>query len=199
MSPLQIQILNAALPLIVFDGWSVETLRKAAESVGLPAADAERAFPAGVLECLNLWNEDADRQMMEALSRDYNLASMKIRDRIATAVMVRLRAQNAHREAVRRGAAHYTLPWNAPQGTRALYRTVDAMWRAAGDTATDWNFYSKRALLAKVYLTTFYVWLNDHSDDLADTEAFLRRRIDDVMQIQKWKFKLKEMVGGGVN
>lgn len=195
MTPLQRQILDAALPLIVFDGWSIEVLRKAACSLGLPEVDADRAFAGGVAECLRLWNADSDQQMVRSLSQDYNLPSMKIRDRIATAVMVRLRQHTGHREAIRRATAYYALPWNAPQGLGVLYHTLDAMWVAAGDTSTDWNFYSKRALLAKVYLTTLHIWLNDDSDDLSETEAFLRRRIDDVMQIQKWKFKLKEMMG----
>jgi len=69
---------------------------------------------------------------------------------------------------------------------------MDEMWVAAGDTATDWNHYSKRILLSNVYTTTLQVWLADESEGLAETEAFLRRRIEDVMQIEKFKAKAKE-------
>ena len=121
------------------------------------------------------------------------MESMKIRERIATGVMVKLRAQQAHKEAVRRALAQYNLPWHAADGLKALYDTCDTIWRAAGDTSTDWNFYSKRLLLSKVYMTTLYVWLDDESEHQEETEAFLHRRIEDVMQIQKAKFKLKGM------
>lgn len=195
MTSLQEQILDAALPLVPFDGWSMETLRAAAAQLGLPQADALRAFPEGVSECLVFWNRRTDAQMVQALSQDYHLESMKIRERIATAVTVRLTLVAPHREAVRRGLTYFALPWHSAEGMKALYRTVDDMWVAAGDTSTDWNFYSKRALLAKVYMTTVYFWLNDHSQGSADTQAYLRRRIDDVMKIQQVKGKLKQALG----
>lgn len=192
MNELQHTILNAALTLAPFEGWTMRMLEKAATQSGLPAIDAQRAFPNGVIQCLNLYNRDADNVMRETLERDYNLSSMKIRERIATAVTVRLKHNLKHREAIRRGLAYYALPWNIPDGTKALYYTVDAMWIAAGDNATDFNFYTKRGLLAKVYLSTLIYWLNDESESQQDTQGFLLRRIEDVMQIQKYKGKLSQ-------
>ncbi len=190
MNDLQRAILHAALPLVVFDGWSMKTLEAAATSCGLHPLDAKRAFPEGVMQAIECWTRDANVQMKETLTRDYHLDSMKIRERIATCVMLRLRQHNPHREAARRTAALLAMPWNAGLSAKLLYDTVDTMWRCAGDTATDFNFYSKRGLLAKVYLSTFMIWLNDDSENLADTEAFLKRRIEDVMQIQKFKAKM---------
>lgn len=189
MLDLQARILDAALPTIVFDGWTESVLERAALSVGLSAFDVKRAFPGGVVDAVNAFSTRADAAMVETLQRDYDLQSMKIRERIATAVMVRLRAHASEREAVRRALGIYAMPWNAPAGLKALYATVDAMWREAGDTSTDYNFYTKRLLLSKVYTTTLYVWLEDTSEDLAETEAFLRRRIENVMQIEKLKAK----------
>lgn len=189
------QILDAALADAVFDGWTDGTLARAAERAGLDAFDAKRAFPGGVVEALNYHSARADQRMLESLSKDYSMETMKIRERIATAVMVRLRQNQPHREAIRRAMAVFTMPWNAADGVKNLWNTVDAMWRAAGDTSTDYNHYTKRLLLSKVYSTTLYVWLSDNSPDLADTEAFLRRRIENVMQIEKFKAKAKENFG----
>src|SRR3546814_236980 len=147
------EILRAALPHIPFDGWSTTALRRGAEDSGHAAADALRAFPGGVADAIEHHSRYADRLMMEELERR-DLASMKVRDRIATAVRVRLEQNAADREAVRRAIGYLALPQNALLSTRLLYRTVDAMWYAAGDTATDWNFYIKRVLLAAVYSQT---------------------------------------------
>ena len=87
--------------------------------------------------------------------------------------------------------AIYAMPWNKMAELKMIYATVDAMWREAGDTSTDYNFYTKRLLLSKVYITSLRVWLDDTSPNLLTTEAFLRRRIDDVMQIEKLKAKAK--------
>lgn len=187
MSDAKQQILDAALREAVFDGWTPGMFARAATSAGVNVVEAKRLFPHGVADLLRFYSGQTDAQMQETLARDYHLPSMKIRERIATAVMVRLRAQTPHREAIRRMIAYYAMPWNAAAALKQLYATVDAMWYAAGDSSTDYNFYTKRLLLAKVYSTTVTVWLDDASPDLAETQAFLYRRIENVMQIEKLK------------
>lgn len=186
-------ILDASLPHIAFDGWSMRALNRGAEDAGLSPEDVRRVFPDGAIDALEFFTKRADDTMLETLQNEYALPEMKIRERIATAVMVRLRQHAENREAVRRGLAVYSMPWNAGRGMRSLYRTVDAMWHAAGDQSTDFNFYTKRILLSKVYMSTMYVWLDDHSDNLEETEAFLHRRISDVMQIEKLKAKARDL------
>ena len=90
-------------------------------------------------------------------------------------------------EAVRRALALLSLPFNAPLALKLLYKTVDALWYAAGDTSTDFNFYTKRATLAGVYSSTLLYWLNDRSPDSEATWAFLDRRVDDVMRFERLK------------
>ena len=193
MDTLQTRILDAALPAIAFDGWTMGALETAAISVGLTPFDVKRAFPGGVIDAVNLFAARADEQMIAALPADF--ATQKIREKIAIAVMARLRQQLPHREAVRRALAVYAMPWNTAASVQRGWATADAIWRAAGDTSTDYNYYTKRLILTKVYSTTLMVWLNDNSPDLADTEAFLRRRIENVMQFEKWKAKAKDGLG----
>lgn len=193
MDDLQTRILDAALPAIAFDGWTIGVLETAAKSVGLSAFDVKRAFPGGVIEAVNLFLARIDAQMEAALPA--GLAGMKIRERIATIVMTRLRLQSPHREAVRRALAVYAMPWHMADGMQRSWTTADAIWRAAGDTATDYNYYTKRLILSKVYAATVMVWLEDNSPDLVDTEAFLRRRIENVMQFEKFKAKAKSAFG----
>ena len=177
-------ILDAAMDHIPFDGWTREAAIRGAEDAGLDAAAAMRAFPGGQRDMIAWHLRQADRRMAEALA-EMDLGSMKIRERIAAGVRTRLEQNARHREAIRKALAFLALPQNAPMAAQALYRTVDEMWYAAGDTATDWNFYSKRGLLAGVYSSTVLYWLNDKSDGFADTWAFLDRRIANVLQIPK--------------
>jgi len=184
-------LLQASLPHVAFDGWTLMVMRAGAEDAGLPAADVERLFPDGPDELVAFFVAESDRAMEAELQRR-NLGNMRVRDRIATAVRVRLEQHADHREAIRRALALQAMPHNGPGGLKALYRTVDAMWHAAGDTATDYNFYSKRLLLSGVYLSTLLFWLNDGSDDFADTWAFLDRRIENVMHIEKLKGRVSK-------
>jgi ubiquinone biosynthesis protein COQ9 len=187
------RILAAALPHVAFDGWCLRLLSEAAVEAGYDATMAKRAFPGGPAELVDYFVAEADRRMLEALE-GMDLPAMKVRERIATAVRVRLEQHAAHREAVRRAVALQALPGNAPRAFKALYRTVDAMWRVAGDTATDWNFYSKRVLLAGVYSTTLLHWLDDESEGCAATWAFLDRRIEDIMKIQMARGRVDKLV-----
>jgi ubiquinone biosynthesis protein COQ9 len=91
------------------------------------------------------------------------------------------------REAVRRALAILAMPQNVPLALRIGWRTADVMWRIAGDTSTDFNHYTKRMTLGAVYGSTLLVWLDDQSEGLSETAAFLDRRIDDVMTFEKWK------------
>lgn len=178
------RVLEAALPHIPFDGWSLHAMRQGARDAGLTESDALRAFPYGAADMIAHFSAWSDRRMVAEMERR-DVASMKVRERITTAVRVRLEQLAPHKEAVRRAMTIMALPTNAPVALRSLYHTVDAIWIAAGDTATDWNFYSKRGLLAGVLSTTVLCWLDDKSEGSVETWAFLDRRIEDVMNIPK--------------
>ncbi len=181
-------ILNKALPHIVFDGWTLATLSRAATEAGYSASELTRVFPRGVADALDVFAHTMDAQMLAAYHA-LPAAPEKIRTKIATLVRLRLEAMAPHREAVRRTLALYALPLHTAQGIRTLARTMSTIWYAAGDTATDFNWYTKRTLLAGVYSSTLLFWLNDTSPDHTATWAFLDRRIADVMKIQQWKLK----------
>jgi ubiquinone biosynthesis protein COQ9 len=182
--PLARAILDATLARVPFDGWTWSTVEAAAGDVGEAAETARRVFPHGVRDVLAFFLAEADRRMREALA-EQDLAALPIRQRIATAVRLRLEQAAPHREAIRRALALQMTPAYASALPGDVARTVDAMWRAAGDTATDFNYYTKRALLAAVYGATLLHWLDDDTPDQTATWAFLDRRIGDVMRIQK--------------
>jgi ubiquinone biosynthesis protein COQ9 len=184
MADIKRKILAHALPLVPFDGWTGATLLTAAEEAGLSSSHVLRAFPGGAADAIAFWTADTDRRMLDEFGA-LDWKSLKIRERVARAVRLRLEHLTRHREAVRRALVLLALPQHAPQALASLYRTVDAIWYAVGDTATDWSFYSKRLLLAGVYSATLLYWLDDKSEGCESTWAFLDRRIDDVMQIQK--------------
>jgi ubiquinone biosynthesis protein COQ9 len=183
--------LRAALaPLIpanaVFDGWSDEALAMAASRLGVPAERARLCFPGGAVEMIDAWFDAVDRAMAQAWPLE-RVARLKIRERIRDLVLYRIEVINPHKEALRRALAILALPQNALAGPRLAWRAADRMWRIAGDTATDFNHYSKRAILSGLYGATMLVYLDDETEQLSTTRGFLDRRINDVMQFEKTK------------
>ncbi len=188
-------VLLASLPHVAFDGWTDRTLRAGAASAGLGAGAAKRAFPGGGIDAIAHFSDWADRAMLAALEAEAGaFAELRVRDKITRAVRLRLEILEPHREAVRRAMTVLAMRGRARLSARLLYRSVDAMWRAAGDTSTDYNFYSKRGLLAGVQSSTLLFWLGDGSEDRSASWEFLDRRIADVMRIGKAIGKLRGAV-----
>ena len=184
-------VLARALPHAAFDGFTDSVLQKAGSEAQVSRSDLARLFEGGPISLVEFYSAATDAEMEKRLA-EMNLHGMKIRERITFAVKTRLAILKPHKEAARRAAALLSLPMHAGLGARLIYRTVDAMWRAAGDTSTDFNFYTKRGILAGVYGSTAMRWFNDTSEDEGPTQAFLADRIDNVMQFEKFKAQAKQ-------
>ncbi len=184
------RLLDAALIYVPFDGWSDSTLRAAASDSGVPMGLARALFPRGGVDLALAYHRRGDDAMRERLAAT-DLAAMRYRDRVSSAVRFRLEAVDTP-EAVRRATTLFALPTHAADGARAIWGTADAIWGALGDTSTDINWYSKRATLSGVYSATLLFWLGDDSPGHSATWEFLDRRIDNVMQIEKLKARLRE-------
>jgi ubiquinone biosynthesis protein COQ9 len=190
MAEAKARLLAAALPHVAFDGWSQATFDAAVADSGLPAGLAMGLCPRGALDLAVAYHRAGDASMAQALAERNDLATLKIREKVAIAL--RLRLQNADREAVRRAAALYALPAHTPEGAALIWGTADAIWTALGDSSTDVNWYTKRGTLAAAYGATVLFWLGDDSEAQADTWEFLSRRIENIMQIEKAKGAFRE-------
>ncbi|HEY0626739.1 MAG TPA: COQ9 family protein [Allosphingosinicella sp.] len=187
--------LRAALaPLLpahaAFDGWSDKALAMAASELGVPAERAKLCFPGGAIEMIDAWFDAIDIAMAKAYPLE-RISKLKIRERIRDLVLYRIEVINPHKEALRRAVAIMAQPQNAMTGAKLAWRAADRMWRIAGDTATDFNHYSKRGILSALYTSTMLVFLDDQTEGLTETRGFLDRRIDDVMRFEKFKASWK--------
>ncbi len=191
LDPVRRDLLAAALTHIPFDGWTSISLGKAARDIHVDAGTVGMAFPGGGTDLLDFFARDADSRMLGRVA-ELGVMEMRMRDRIRTVVRARIDVIADYKEAERRALSLVAFPQHAALGLKALSRTVDLMWRAAGDTSTDFAFYTKRATLAAVYSSTLVHWVGDMSEDSADTWAFLDRRIENVMAVEKAKLKVRE-------
>lgn len=187
---LQDKLLDAALMHVPFDGWTDAAFKAAAKDIDIDIATATAIFPRGPADLALAYHARGDQAMLDRL-RSEDLGRLKFREKIAAAVRFRLEAVE-DRELVRRGTTLFSLPHHAPDGARAVWQTCDLIWTELGDTSDDVNWYTKRATLAGVYSATVLYWLGDSSPDHAATWAFLDRRIDDVMQIETLKAKVRD-------
>lgn len=173
----------------IFDGWGETALLDAAAQAGVDPDVAKLAFREDrAFGMITAWIAAIDEAMARALPFE-ELAGMKIRERIRALVQFRLDAVSGREEALRRALAIMAMPRHAPAALKTGWNSADVMWRLAGDTATDWNHYSKRAILASIYGATLAVFVNDESENKVETRAFLDRRLDGVMRFESFKRK----------
>ena len=183
------RLLEAVLNHVPFDGWTQASMDAAANDCGMEAAQARALYPRGPVDMALAYHRQGDAAMVAKLQAA-DLNNMRFRDRIAAGV--RFRLEDADKELVRRGTTLFALPQHAGDGAGAIWGTCDAIWAALGDTSQDVNWYTKRATLSGVYTATVLYWLGDDSEGHAATWAFLDRRIDNVMGIEKFKAKARD-------
>jgi ubiquinone biosynthesis protein COQ9 len=171
------------------DGWTEAAFKAAVAEAGLSEGEAALACPKGAFDLFDAFAARADAAMLARLE-DLDLAAMKIRQRVRAGVQVRLEAQQPYKEAARAMTRALAHPLRAPEAARLLWRTADHIWRALGDTSTDGNYYSKRAILSGVLASTYARRYSDDSEDNEATWAFLDARIENVMQFEKFKARL---------
>ncbi len=173
-----------------FDGWSEKAVRAAASDLGVDGDIAALAFKGSAIGLVEYWIQSVDAEMARRLPPE-KLGAMKIRTKITALVATRLEIMASNKEALRRAMAIMAMPGNIIRTAKIGWHSADQMWRLCGDTATDFNYYTKRMTLSAVYASTLSVFVNDESDDFADSRAFLDRRIENVMQFEKAKAQAK--------
>lgn len=188
LDALRLRLAPAIAEAAVFDGWTDAAVAAAAEAQGVDPALARFAFDGGAMAMITAWIARIDADMAEQLPQ-VQLSNLPIRERIRRLVQFRLDAQLGKEEALRRAMAIMAMPQNVAVAARLGWSSADKMWRLAGDTATDYNHYTKRLTLGAIYAATLSVFANDSSEDHADARAFLDRRIDGVMKFEKAKAK----------
>lgn len=190
------RLLSAMLDCAPSLGWGRAGMAAAAIGAGMTPGEAELAAPGGAVELADAFALAADDAMAAALATA-PLAGMKVRARVTFAVRTRIEALSPRKEAVRRAARRLAAPDAAGTAARIAWRTADRIWAALGDRSTDENYYSKRAILAGVHAATLARWLADADPAAAQTWAFLDARIENVMQFEILKARLKPLEGAG--
>lgn len=194
-------LLQTILQNVPFDGWGAANLiDHAAEMAGLDVQAAKALYPNGVLDIVAAWGLYLDRAMMENLQKSLKaekrtIQDLKIRERIEYLVWARLQALLPYKETVNITLYFLAKPPYCIKAPQFLWQGANTIWYEAGDTATDYNHYTKRGLLSAVMMSTLLYWLRDDSDNHEKSRVFLQKRIADVLRIGQAMGTAKDKIG----
>ena len=183
------RVLDEAVRLAPRLGWNAGMARAAALAAGLNAGEAQLLLPQGPRDLAALLSRRHDQVALASLA-SLDPAPAKIRDKIRQGVIARLDAAAGDAETLRKLAAFLLFPTNTPLALTLVWESADVLWRWAGDTATDENHYSKRAILSGILVSTLAV---DMASGRESALRHLEARIDNVMAFETWKAGIKPM------
>ncbi len=179
--------LLALLPHIPFEGWTRQSLNRAADEAGLSAGEQALAAPRGVPDLIRAFFDRAEAQAAREISA-VELSEYRVHERVALGVKIWLDALQPHKEAARRAAQRGFLPWGSYAALERTYHVSDMIWTAIGDTSTDYNQYTKRALLASTVPLIFLHWLDQEDEE--KLMAYIHKRLKIAMRFGQMGSKI---------
>ncbi|MEM5515945.1 COQ9 family protein [Henriciella sp. AS95] len=184
---LQDKWLDHLLPLIDDEGWTDRAATVSAREAAISSEEKALAAPNGIKDLLERFFDRAEEDMLAGLEAQ-DLSDMRTHEKVAAGIKAWLSALEPHREAVKKASARGFAPWNAPAAAKRTWKTADAIWLAAGDTAEDYNRETKRALLSATLPTIVLYWLDDDYEE-EELDAFIESRLKGAMKLGQWGSK----------
>lgn len=183
----QKSFIEALLVNVPFDGWSQKAIQVTAKQLNMKAIEVKKLFPRGLVEVIEIYSHNLDAQMVDIFLARFTSTFdvMPLHIKIKELLIVRFEILQGRKEATKRLTAFFALPQNTALSTMIMYKTLDKIWRTAGDRSTDLNFYTKRGILGLVYCSTLLAFFDDDTPDLQKTQAFLDRRLKDTQNLSR--------------
>ncbi len=183
--PEKAQLIHAMLTYVSDHGWDIKALQHSISDCKI--VGAKLIFPTTrtydyVCAAYSL-AEHQFKQDLQIMVNDKGWDKLPIRQKIVLGVRKRLEPWNDYRRTLRHALPIIVQPQHFFHMTLCLYETLDKIWRTAGDTSIDHNFYTKRIMLAIVYMPTIVFWLKDNSSECSKTWLFLDRQTDNALKL----------------
>ena len=135
---------------------------------------------------------DEINKKMTTESTKLKLDDLRTHERVRELIIIRLKIMLKEKKLISKTFLHLFLPVNYKLSTKNLFKTVDQIWFLVGDDSTDFNFYTKRLILSKVYIVTLIHFINN--DSIEETIRILDKQLKKVSKIPKVKKKFKDLV-----
>tara|TARA_Y100000994_G_scaffold207401_1_gene179915 strand:- start:411 stop:1040 length:630 start_codon:yes stop_codon:yes gene_type:complete len=182
-------ILNLAKKNLIPNGWNKNLVNLIAKEKKFSKSQIISLFPEGYKSILEFYISSTDEDMINQCKK-LDLIRMKTSDRVCQIIKKRFEINQKEKKIIKKTLLYLTLPQNSKLAANSLYKTVDNIWYIAGDNSTDFNFYTKRAILSVIYTSTIFYWIF-RDKDLDQTEKFLKNQLSKLSKVPKIKEKIK--------
>ncbi|KAK7363319.1 hypothetical protein VNO77_05458 [Canavalia gladiata] len=178
------RVLHASLPHVIKLGWTEAALIAGARDVGLsPSIVGSLSRKEAAL--IEFFMDECLQRLVDKIDSDKSLKNLTPSDCISKLIRFRLEMQAPYISTWPQALSIQAQPANVPTSFKQRAMLMDEIWHAAGDNASDIDWYAKRTILGGIYSTTEIYMLTDSSPDFRDTWAFLDARVKDAFDLKK--------------
>ncbi len=185
------KIIEDSIQDIIFEGWNEKTIKKSFKKNKVDTELFFELFPKGTKDAIMHYIDLADRKMVTSYNK-IKMKPKKLSEKIKSLILIRFKQENHNKEAIRKASRTLIINQNLFLSSKTLYKTIDLIWRTAGDTSTDFSFYTKRFSLSGIYMAAFIAWLNDYENNLDEIESFIDRRLYEIALFGKFSSPIKD-------
>ena len=178
-------ILQKLKKIVSDEGWSEKVLKQLLQN-GVEKSDLVTYFQYDYKELLKYSLEELNNSLEKEINK-INIINYSLNKRIKKILMLRFNILNNDKEFYKKTFYHLLIPSNNKIMKSSLYKSVDTMWYLAGDNSTDFNFYTKRLILAVIYVNALFVLFNKNFDEV---ESNIDRNLKKISKIPKIKDRI---------
>ena len=178
-------ILQKLKKIVSDEGWSEKVLKQLLQN-GVEKSDLVTYFQYDYKELLKYSLEELNNSLEKEINK-INIINYSLNKRIKKILMLRFNILNNDKEFYKKTFYHLLIPSNNKIMKSSLYKSVDTMWYLAGDNSTDFNFYTKRLILAVIYVNALFVLFNKNFDEV---ESNIDRNLKKISIIPKIKDRI---------
>jgi len=158
----RLELLNLSKDIVAKYGWNESLFKKISSHKKISHDELIILFPDGYIEMLKL-SLDYLNHELENISSQNDFIRIPIHKRIKKLIMIKIKLMHKNKDFYRRTFYFLLIPINYKLLIAHLYKSVDLMWYIAGDSSTDFNFYTKRMILSGVYSSVILHFINNEN------------------------------------
>ncbi len=183
----RLKILKYAKTIIVDHGLTSNTFKKISDKYDIEITEIEFLFPNGKNNLLEFILEELNKNL-EEYCKKIDLIRLPVHKRIRKILLSKIYIMNKEKKFYKKIFLSLLLTNKKFLIPSNLYKSIDQIWFIAGDTSVDFNFYSKRIILAAIYSRVILFFFNN--DNQQELENLLDKNLKRVTKIPEFKSKL---------
>ncbi|MBC8294855.1 MAG: COQ9 family protein [Pelagibacterales bacterium] len=184
----RLEVLKYAKIFISEKGLNKNSLENISKRYGLNINEIELLFPEGNIDLIKFTLEQLNKEF-EEYCKKIDLIRLPVHKRIKKVLLSKISLMNKNKLFYRSIFLNLLIPKKNFSLSNQLYNSVDQIWFIAGDSSTDFNFYTKRLILSGIYSRVILFFFNNNNQE--ELENILDESLKRVSKIPEIKSKLK--------